>query len=128
MSTNIITLIGRVVATPEAKRTNSGKSVVNFNLAVDRRGKDQPCDFIPVVAWEKLADICGEYLEKGKQICVSGRLQTRQYEKDGQRRTAFEVLCSDMQMLGSRQDGQQQQQPKSRPDYGSELELEDIPF
>lgn len=128
MSTNIITLIGRVVATPEIKRTNSGKSVVNFNLAVDRRGKDQPCDFIPVVAWEKLADICGEYLEKGKQICVSGRLQTRQYEKDGQKRTAFEVLCSDMQLLGSRQDGQQQQSKPSKPDYGSELELEDIPF
>ena len=127
MSTNIITLIGRVVATPEVKRTNSGKSVVNFNLAVDRRGKDQPCDFIPVVAWEKLADICGEYLEKGKQICVSGRLQTRQYEKDGQKRTAFEVLCSDMQLLGSRQDGQQQSKP-SKPNYGAELELEDIPF
>lgn len=128
MSTNIITLIGRVVATPEVKRTNSGKSVVNFNLAVDRRGKDQPCDFIPVVAWEKLADICGEYLEKGKQICVSGRLQTRQYEKNGQKRTEFEVLCGDMQLLGGRQDGQQQQSKPSKPDYGSELELEDLPF
>jgi len=123
-SLNRVVLIGRVVAPPEMRYTTSGKAVASFRLAVDRRGRsdgENNADFIPVVAWERLAEICNEFLAKGKLIAVDGRLQTRKYEtQDGQKRTAFEVVASDMQILGSRSDGEgqatpdQQQRPASQ--------------
>ena len=111
-SLNRVVLIGRVVAPPEMRYTTNGKAVASFRLAVDRRGKDAGADFIPVVAWERLAEICNEFLTKGKLIAIDGRLQTRTYEaQDGQKRTAFEVVASDMQMLSSRSEGEGQAAP-----------------
>ena len=85
-SLNRVILIGRVVAQPEMRYTPGGKAVANFRLAVDRRGKSDEADFIPIVAWERLAEICGEFLTKGKLVAIEGRLQTRTYEtKEGQK-------------------------------------------
>lgn len=80
--------------------------MANFTVAVDRKfSKNDETDFIPIVAWRKLAEICNEFLHKGKLVSIEGRLQTRSYEdKEGQRRKAFEVVADDMQML-SRSDG-----------------------
>lgn len=75
--------------------------MANFTIAVDRKfSKNDETDFIPVVAWRRLAEICNEFLFKGKLIAIEGRLQTRSYEdKEGQRRKAFEVVADEMQML-----------------------------
>jgi single-strand DNA-binding protein len=98
---NKIILIGRLTADPELRYTPSGAPVANFTLAVDRKfSKNDETDFIPIVAWRRLAEICNEFLHKGKLVAIEGRLQTRSYEdKEGQRRKAFEVVADEMQML-----------------------------
>ena len=113
-SLNSVTLIGRVVAPPETCYTPGGKAVGQCTLAVDRRtsknSQEKECDFIPIVVWEKLAEICQEYLTKGKQIAIQGQLRTRSYEtQDGQKRKAFEVVANEMQMLGGKTEGENQQ-------------------
>lgn len=109
---NRIILIGRVTAAPEMRFTQSGKQVVSFSLAVNRPRKasgmssgeqQQDVDFINIVAWQNLAEICSKYLEKGKLVCVEGRLQIRNYTgNDGVKRKACEVVASDMRMLSPR--------------------------
>ena len=107
---NKVILIGRVVAPPEMRYTQSGKPVASFRIAVNRQKRassnqdssqpQQDVDFINIVAWQNLAEICSRFLEKGKLVCVDGRLQIRTYDaKDGTKRTACEVIANDMQML-----------------------------
>ncbi len=98
---NKVILIGRLTADPELRHTSNGHPVTNFTLAVDRKfSKSDETDFIPVVTWRRLAEICKEYLHKGKLVAIEGQLQTRSYEdKDGNRRKAFEVVADEMQML-----------------------------
>lgn len=104
-SMNVVVLIGRVVGPPELRYTPGGKAVAQFTIAVDRsrgKGDNKETDFVPVVAWERLGEICNEYLTKGKLISIQGALRTRTYEtQDGQKRKAFEVVASEMQMLSS---------------------------
>lgn len=106
-SFNRVILIGRLTRDPELRYTPNGQPVANFSLAVDRKlSKNDETDFIPVVAWRRLAEICNEFLHKGKLVAIEGRLQVREYEdKEGRRQRAFEVVADDMQMLGSRSDG-----------------------
>jgi single-strand DNA-binding protein len=102
---NKIILIGRTTAAPQMRYTQTGKPVCSFTLAVNRMKKatdptQQNVDFINIVAWQNLAEICGKYLEKGKLIYVEGRLQIRSYTaQDGSKRTVAEVIASDMGML-----------------------------
>lgn len=100
-SQNKVFLIGRVCVVPELRYTPSGAAVANFLMAVDRKfSKNDETDFIPVVAWRRLAEICNEYLTKGKLVSIEGRLQVRSYEdQNGQKRKAFEVVADEMQML-----------------------------
>ncbi|MBN9413803.1 MAG: single-stranded DNA-binding protein [Candidatus Eremiobacteraeota bacterium] len=106
-SMNIVVLVGRVVGPPELRYTPGGKGVAQFTIAVDRtrggkNGQEKETDFIPIVAWERLAEICNEYLTKGKLVSIQGALRTRTYEtQDGQKRKAFEVVASEMQMLST---------------------------
>jgi single-strand DNA-binding protein len=100
---NKATLIGRLTRDPETRVTASGITVTRFTVAVDRfRKKDtgeSVTDFLRVVAWRRLAEICGEYLTKGKLIAVEGRLQLSEYEKDGERRQMTEIVADNVQML-----------------------------
>lgn len=96
---NNVTLIGRVVRDIEIKTTNSGKSVASFALAVDGYGKDADASFIDCVAWNKAAELLAEYAPKGKQIGITGRLQTRIWEKDDIKRKATEVIIDQFQFL-----------------------------
>ncbi|MCL5037455.1 MAG: single-stranded DNA-binding protein [Chloroflexi bacterium] len=103
-SMNKVILIGRVVREPELRSTPSGKQVTNFAIAVDRRfsgkGTEREVDFVNIVAWQRLAEICAQYLTKGKLVAIEGRLQIRKYEaQDGTSRTACEVVANEMQML-----------------------------
>jgi single-strand DNA-binding protein len=96
-----VILIGRLTHDPELRYTPNGQPVANFSLAVDRKlSKNDETDFIPVVAWRRLAEICNEFLHKGKLVAIEGRLQVRSYEdKEGRRQRAFEVVADEMQML-----------------------------
>jgi len=100
---NKVFLIGRLVRDPETRVTASGITVARFTIAVDRirkrDGGEQVTDFIRIVAWRRLAEICGQYLNKGKLICIEGRLQLSHYEKEGQQRVMAEVIADNMQML-----------------------------
>lgn len=102
---NTVTLIGRVVRDIEVKSTNSGKSVASFALAVDGYGKDADASFIDCVAWNKAAELLAEYAPKGKQIGITGRLQTRIWEKDDIKRKATEVIIDQFQLLSDAKGG-----------------------
>jgi len=101
-------LIGRLTRDPEMRYTKTGKPVVSFTLAINRRTSNQQekqADFINIVAWQKLAEICANYLTKGSLVAVDGRIQTRSYDaQDGQKKYVFEVIAENMQMLERRTD------------------------
>lgn len=96
---NKIILAGRLAADPEKRTSLEGTAMTKFKMEVSNFGKASSGS-IEVVAWQRLAEICGQYLKKGKLVLVEGRLQVRSFEdQNGQRRTVTEVLASQMQML-----------------------------
>ena len=112
-SLNKVMLIGHLGTDPELRHTPSGQSVATFSLATNemRGGRDgQPgqerTEWHRIVAWARLAEICNEYLRKGRQVYIEGRLQTRDWtDKQGVKRYMTEVVASDMVMLGGRGEG-----------------------
>lgn len=101
---NKVVLVGRVAVEPELRYTPSGKPVANFVIAVDRfrssSQEERNADFITIVTWQKLAEICANYLNKGKLILIEGRLQTRSYQtNEGAKRKVYEVVANNMKML-----------------------------
>lgn len=107
---NRVILIGRLVADPELRYTQSGIAVTTFRLAVDRpytnREGERETDFIDVVAWRKLAETCAHNLSKGRLTAVDGRLQVRSYEdSQGIRRRVAEVVAEDVRFLDRPRDG-----------------------
>ena len=100
---NRIILVGRLTDNPEVRFTVEGTPLAKFRLAVNRirrTGEPAQTDFINIVAWRRLAEICGEYLKKGRLVLVEGRLQVRSYEVQGKgRRFVTEVVARNMQML-----------------------------
>lgn len=104
MALNHSTIMGRLVADPELRRTGTGKSVVSFTIACDKPGKDNGASFIPCVAWEKTADFINQYFLKGSPIVIEGRLESRQYEtNDKQKRTVLEVVVSQAHFCGKKE-------------------------
>jgi single-strand DNA-binding protein len=151
MSVNKVILVGRLGRDPETRYTGSGQAVANFTLATDSTYKDRAgerqkrTEWHRIVAWGKLAEICQQYLKKGSQVFIEGRLQTREWEdKSGQKRSTTEIVASDMRMLGSRGDAaaaagagaapsvsRAAEYEPSAPDEGGSPEPisdEDIPF
>jgi len=126
---NKVMLIGHLGNDPERRETTSGQSVVNFTLATSEGFKDSNGNFQErtewhrIVAWGKLADICSQYLKKGRQVYIEGRLQTRSWDdsKTGEKRYATEIVCTDMHMLGSGRDSgggmSDQSYSQERPQY-----------
>lgn len=102
---NKIILIGRLTKNPEVTTTQSGVDVCRFTLAVNRPYKDadgkEQADFISIVVWRNLATNCGKYLAKGKQCAVVGSMQTRSYDKDGEKRYVTEVVADNVEFLSS---------------------------
>lgn len=104
---NTVILMGRLTADPELKTTSSGVEVCSFRIAVDRKfqkqGEEKQADFIPVTVWRQGAVFVNKYFHKGSMIAVEGSLQSRQYEdKDGNKRTAYEVLADRVSFCGSK--------------------------
>lgn len=105
MSLNCTVLMGRLARDPELRRTNTGKSVTSFTIAVDNFGRDSGTSFIPCVAWEQKGEFINNYFLKGSQIVVKGRLQSRQYEtKDGRKQTAIEVVVDESHFCGKKEE------------------------
>jgi single-strand DNA-binding protein len=106
---NRVQLIGRLGRDPELKNIPSGKKVCVFSMAVNRRWKDkegepqQATDWFNIEAWERLGQICFDYLKKGNLIFLEGRLQTDTYDENGNTRYFTKVISSNMQMLEGRQ-------------------------
>ena len=109
---NSVCLMGRLTADPELKSTQSGVSVCSFRIACDRnfaqKGQERQADFIDVVAWRQSAEFICKYFQKGSLIAVEGSLQSRQYQdKNGNKRTAVEVLASQINFAGGKKPGGQ---------------------
>lgn len=104
---NIVALEGRLVADPELRTTPSGVNVCKFRIACDRNyapaGQQRQADFIDIVAWRQRADFVCRYFGKGSLIIIDGCIQTRPYEdKNGNKRTAFEVIANNINFAGSK--------------------------
>ena len=150
-SFNQVTLMGNLTRDPELRTIPSGQSVCSFSLALNRSYKNaegewqEATDFVDVVAWAGLGERVAQYVTKGRPVLVSGRLQSRSWEQDGQKRSKLEVVAQDVTFLGSRGDDAGAPAPSpatSAPagkkgkdkdpvieDVGDEpINLDDIPF
>jgi len=100
---NVVMLIGNLATDVELKDVPPDRKVATFLLAVDRVGGDAPADFFPVATWNRQAESCAEFLAKGAQVALDGRLRSRSWDDaDGKRRSAIEVVASRVEFLGSR--------------------------
>ena len=118
MSVNKWIGIGNLTKDVLLKYTPAGIAVCSFSIACNERYKDkdgnkqEKVEFINLVAWRQLAEICGKFLSKGKQVYVEGKIQNRSYDdKDGIKRYVSEVVINEMQMLGSKPEGRSNRQP-----------------
>ena len=106
MSLNRINVMGRIGKDLELRRTQSGKAVTSFPIAVDRDGKDAGTDWFDVVAWERTAEFAAQYCAKGRKVVVDGRLQARDWtDKDGGKRRSAEVVADNVYFGDSKRDG-----------------------
>ena len=125
MSVNKVILVGNLGRDPELRYTATGTAVVNFTLATSESYKDRDgnrqskTEWHNIVAWRNLAEICGKYLHKGKQVYIEGKLQTRKWQdRDGNDRYTTEIVADQMQMLGrAGDDGGGYQQGGGNYDY-----------
>jgi single-strand DNA-binding protein len=97
---NVVTLIGNLATDVDVRGVGPDKKVASFVLAVDRAGRDGGADFVGVSAWDRQAELCAEYLAKGRRVAVDGRLKSRSWEEEGKRRTAIEVVARRIEFLG----------------------------
>ena len=140
-SMNKVILIGRLGGDPELKYTANGTAQALINLATSERWKDadgnqkEKTEWHRVIAWRRQAEFAGEWLKKGRLVCIEGKLSTRSWEKDGQKRYMTEVVADSITMLGSKAEGgggeskgtpPKQEEP---PDNGDVMEDDDdLPF
>ncbi len=107
---NKVTIIGHLGRDPEMRYTGAGKPVTTFTVAVSRTWnsgdgeRHSETEWFNIVTWSNLAEICKQYLTKGQQVYIEGRLQSRGWEKDGVKRTTVEIVANEMLMLGERRD------------------------
>jgi len=123
-SVNKVILIGNLGKDPEVRFTPGGQAVANFNIAtneswIDKQGqKQERTEWHRIVVWGKQAELCGEYLAKGRQCYIEGRLQTREWtDKEGKKNYTTEVVAQHVQFLGGRGDSAG---PRSRPQGGAQ--------
>jgi single-strand DNA-binding protein len=112
MSVNRVILVGRLGRDPETRYTGGGQAVANFSLATDESYKDRNgerqkrTEWHKIVVWGKQAEIAQQYLKKGSLVFIEGRIQSREWQdKEGQKRTSFEIVANNFRMLGGRAEG-----------------------
>lgn len=109
---NACAFIGRLGRDPETKYMPNGDAVCSFSIAVGESWKDkntgekkESTEWVRCVAWRKLGEICGEWLKKGQQVYIGGKMKTRKWQKDGQDHYSTEIIVEQMQMLGGKREG-----------------------
>jgi len=127
---NRVVLIGRLTKDVELRYTPNGVATASFTLAVDRNYKnaqgEKEVDFIPCVVWRQLAELCANYLSKGKLAAIDGRIQVRSYDgQDGNKRWATEVIGENVRFLSPKDSGQGNEEFGS---FAKEVNDDDIPF
>ena len=122
--------IGRLGRDPESRFTQSGKTVVNFSIACsEKRGGEEYTEWVNIVVWDKLGEICAQYLQKGSLVYISGRMQTRKWQdQSGTDRYTTEIVAREMKMLDSRRDSGQQQDQAWNPQAQRMVPEEPVPF
>lgn len=136
---NKVILVGNLGRDPEVRSTPSGQKVANFTLATNRKWNDrdgnrqEQTEWHRIVCWGRQAEIAGQYLTKGKQIYVEGRLQTRSWDdqQSGEKRYMTEIICENFQMLGRRDDpgmGPSYQNDSASESADADGPEDDIPF
>ncbi len=138
MAVNKFIGIGNLGKDPEMRFMPDGKAVSNFSIAITERYKDKSgepkevTEWVNIVTFGKLAEIAGEYLTKGSQVYVEGKLKTEKYQKDGQDRYVTKIIADKFQMLGGKGEGkpkEPRQKPAEQPQGGSFDDMDDdIPF
>lgn len=136
-SFNQVILMGNLTRDPELRQIPSGQSVCSFSLALNRSYKKddqwvESTDFVDVVAWGPLGERVTQYVTKGRPVLVSGRLQSRQWEQDGNKRNKVEVVANDVTFLGGRGEGgsgnsgDSEPAPKSDTKSNKDVQIEDV--
>ena len=134
---NLVVLTGRITADPELKTTTNGTNVTTFSIAVERSyrsGEERQTDFINIVAWRKTAEFITKYFKKGNLIGIEGSIQTRRYQdKNGNNRTAFEVIANNVQFVESKREAGAEGASFSNADVNDFAEMDavddsDLPF
>lgn len=131
---NVVILSGRLGQDPDVRYTKTGKAVASFSLAVNKQGNNDSVDFVPIVAWQSLAEMAGNNLSKGSEVLVQGRLQIRSYEaNDGQKKRVAEVVAELISPNFSKAEKAKQKAEQKEPDaanqFGSDvLPDSEIPF
>ena len=148
MDLNKAMIIGRLTRDPEVRTTPQGQSVASFGLATNRAWTDQQSgqkkekvEYHNIVAWRRLAEICGQYLSKGRRVYIEGHLQTRDWVgQDGVKKYRTEIIANNMIMLDGRGGGETSAAPQNSPapapkeetpaqnEGEEEIKVEDIPF
>lgn len=127
---NQCSFIGHLGADPEQRYMPSGDAVTNFRIAVGWKSKDKEgAEWVSIVAFGKLAEICGQHLNKGSRVYVSGSLRTRKWtDSSGSNRYSTEIVADHLQMLGNKPDGISREQVHSKSDLPACAEDEEPPF
>lgn len=137
-SLNRAQLIGHLGKDPELKYTQNGTAVATFSIATSESWKDKDgnvterTEWHNIVAWRKLAEICGEWLKKGKRVYIEGKIQTRSYEKDGIKKYITEIVADDMIMLDGAKSASSESETASPVDVSADTAIPssepDLPF
>lgn len=129
---NSCNFIGRLGKDPEARYMSNGDAVASFSIAVGWKTKDKEgAEWVNITAFGKLAEICVQYLVKGSQVFIQGRMKTDEYEKDGIKRYSTKIVADRMQMLGGKPEGGKpaNEKPQSQPAQSAGFDDDsDIPF
>lgn len=126
-SVNQVILLGRLTRDVEVRSTANGKNVASFTLAVDRN--TDGADFFDVTAWEKLAEVFEKWTRKGSKVLVTGRLQQRTWEQDGQKRSKVDVVATDVTLMDSKSESEPAAKKDTIAPVGDEpIDLASIPF
>lgn len=116
---NCAIIMGRLTSDPELRKTPSSVDVTRFTVAVDRgyvkQGEERKADFINIVAWRQTAEFICNYFKKGSMIAVQGSIQTGSYEKDGVKRSTFEIVADNVSFCGGKSDGQSSNSSQIEP-------------
>ncbi len=129
---NKVILIGRLTKDPDLRTISSGISVCRFTLAVDRpyksaNGEGATADFFNIVVWRNLADNCGKYLSKGRPCAVTGSIQNRSYEKDGEKRYVTEIIAENVEFLGGGNNSANNASSGETDEFGKKQSVNDLP-